>query len=78
MTTTTTGRAWCRPDVTRLAALLLFMAVFGLGMLAGVLIRQNALVASTLVANAKADAYMLAALETAKACPQPKGRWLKP
>lgn len=61
--------------MTRKLALLLALLAFGGGLIAGIYVRQNALQTAVIVANAKADAYMLAAAETAKACPPPRGGW---
>lgn len=57
---------------------LALVVAFGGGLVAGIYVRQNALQTAVIVANAKADAYMLAAVETAKACPPPRGGWFKP
>lgn len=64
--------------MNRKLALLLALLAFGAGLIAGVYVRQNALQTAVIVANAKADAYMLAAVETAKACPPPREGWFKP
>ena len=64
--------------MTRKLALLLALLAFGCGLVAGIYVRQHALQTAVIVANAKADAYMLAAVETAKACPPPRGGWFKP
>lgn len=61
----------------RKLALALILA-FGGGLAAGLYVRQNALQTAVIVANAKADAYMLAAQETAKSCRPPSGGWFKP
>lgn len=57
---------------------LALVVAFGGGLVAGIYVRQSALQTAVIVANAKADAYMLAAVETAKACPPPRGGWFKP
>lgn len=62
--------------MTRKLALLLALLAFGGGLVTGIYVRQNALQTAVIVANAKADAYMLAAVETAKNCKAP-GSWFK-
>ena len=64
--------------MTRTAAILLALLAFGGGLVVGICVRQNALQTAVIVANAKADAYMLAAQETAKSCRPPSGGWFKP
>lgn len=61
----------------RKLALALILA-FGGGLVAGIYVRQHALQSAVLIANAKADAYMLAAVETVKNCPPPRGGWFSP
>lgn len=62
--------------MTRKLALLLALLAFGGGLVAGVYVRQNELQTAVIVANAKADAYALSAVETAKNCKAP-GSWFK-
>ena len=64
--------------MTRKLAILLALLAFGGGLVTGIYVRQNALQTAVIVANAKADAYMLAATETARACQPPRGGWFKP
>lgn len=63
--------------MNRRLALALIVA-FGGGLVAGIYVRQNALQSAVIVANAKADAYLLAATETARNCPPPRGGWFNP
>lgn len=58
--------------------LLVAVGVFALGAYVGAQHKRQEAAYMVAVSQAKADAYMLAALETAKACPQPKGGWFKP
>lgn len=60
------------------ALLLLALAIFGAGHYFGRQGERDKAVWAVTVANAKSDAYLLAATETVKNCPPPNGGWFKP
>lgn len=62
----------------KLTLLLAAAAIFGAGHYFGRQGERDKATWAVTVANAKSDAYLLAATATAKNCPQPSGGWFKP